>query len=526
MKTNTKPTHGSDRHEAHHEVVVIGGGPAGSTTAAYLAQRGFDVALYERERFPRPHIGESLLPATLAVLDDVGVLPAIEAEGFLTKWGATWSWGKSAEPWSLYFRETSASYPHAYQVSRDRFDQILLEHAAASGTQVTQGIAVKAVHEGRVELDDGRRIGADIVVDASGQRSLIALARGLKRWVALFRNLAIYGYFRGARHLEPPDESNIFIESYANGWLWKIPLASGISSVGAVVDRDFGAAGIRKAGRERFYSDQVAATARASAMLEGADFVDGPHVVRDWSYRAETLAGDGFVLVGDAACFIDPLFSTGVHLAVTGGSLAAAYVATALRDPDLAVAAGDAYERLYLAQYRHFHDMARLFYGTNRARESYFWEARRLTGEARFTPRTAFVRAISGQAGFQVERAALGHTPLPESFRRELDRQVVTDAAPRVEPTHATRVRLASGLEVREQAVLGDSRFEMGHVIVGNGRDELPIGALAAELARTASGDSLEDIASRLTNPDAKSPEHVLSAAALLIAEDVLEVCS
>ena len=509
----------------HHAVVVVGGGPAGSLTAAFLARRGFDVALYERETFPRHHIGESLLPATLAVLEDVGVLPAIEAEGFLAKRGATWCWGKSDEPWSLYFKETSSRYPHSYQVSRDRFDQILLEHAASSGARVRQGVAVRAVREGAVELADGEYVGADMVVDASGQRSLVASTHGLKRWDAYFRNLAVYGYFRGARHLDPPDDSNIYIESYENGWIWKIPLAGDISSVGAVVDRDFGATSIRNFGRERFYLDQIGATRRAAAMLKGADFADGPHVVRDWSYCADTFTGDGFVLVGDAACFIDPLFSTGVHLAATGASLAAAFVTTALRDPDLAAKARDAYQRLYLAQYRHFHDMAQLFYGTNRAQESYFWEARRLTGETRLAPRAAFVRAISGQAAFQVERAALSHAALPEDFERELERHAASGGSTRFEPTGATRVRLAAGFRVRKQAVLGEGRFVMGQVITGKGRDDLPVSALVANLAEHAVGQSLDEVANQIVGADAGSYRRaVISAAALLLAEEVLEV--
>ena len=168
--------------------------------------------------------------------------------------------------------------------------------------------------------------------------------------------------------------------------------------------------------------------------------------------------------------------------------------------------------------------MARLFYGTNRARESYFWEARRLTGETRLEPRAAFVRAISGQVAFQVERAALSHAALPEDFEGELDRQVAVHGAARFEPSGATRVRLAPGLEVREQAVLGDGCFEMGQVIAGNGRDDLPVSALVANLAKHATGRRLDEIADRIAGGDGSSSEAVAAAAALPIAEQVLEV--
>ncbi|MCY4012940.1 MAG: FAD-dependent oxidoreductase [Gammaproteobacteria bacterium] len=499
-----------------YDVVVVGGGPAGSTTAAFLARQGFHVAVFERETFPRHHIGESLLPATLAVLDEVGVLPAVEAEGFVKKWGATWSWGKSAAPWSLYFKETSPRYPHAYQVSRPRFDQILLEHSAACGADVYEGTPVRVVRDGGVELVGGEPVDADMVVDASGQRSLIATARELKEWDRYFRNLAVYGYFEGGRHLAPPDDSNIFIESTDHGWLWKIPLSGGVSSVGVVVDREFGAEAIGRDGREDFYFDQVFAAPRAREMLADAHFAHGPYAVRDWSYRAQAFTGDGFVLVGDAACFIDPLFSTGVHLAVTGAKLAAAYVATALRNPKMAAAAGMAYERLYLAQYRHFHDMAKLFYGTNRARDSYFWEARRLTGESHLEPRTAFIRAISGEAAFQVERSALSHAALPEDFARALDEHATTGSGTAELLNLSTRLRRMPGLEVRAQAVLADGRFEMGHVIAGNGRDDLPVSRLAADVARAASGGALGEI---LPGVDGDA---LLSAAQALAAQGVL----
>ena len=485
-------------------------------------------------------MGESLLPATLAVLEDIGVLPAIEAEGFVRKAGATMSWGRDGAPWSWYFAETNRRFPHSYQVWRPRFDQILLEHSAACGVRVHQGEAVRAVHEGGVELANGDRVGAGMVVDATGQSALVASARGLQEWDAFFRNLAVYGYFAGGRHLDPPDAGNIFIEAYEHGWLWKIPLAGGVSSVGAVVDRDFGARGIREAGRERFFRDQVAAAALSHAMLQDALLRDGPHVVRDWSWCATAMTAPGLVLVGDAACFIDPLFSTGVHLAVSGAHLAAAYTTTALRSPALASAAAESYERLYRTQYRHFHELATLFYASNRARDSYFWEARRLTGATHRDPRSAFVRAVSGQSAAGYERSVLRHGVLPEDFSTALERELAARDARRMRPDGTTRVRLAAGMEVRAAAVLGDGCFEPGYVIAGPDRDDLPVSALVASVGHYASGDArgdakgdargdtLDTIAARIAlanDADAERVgEAVVAAAELLIADGVLEV--
>ena len=462
------------------------------------------------------------------MLDDIGVLPAVASAGFVEKWGATMSWGRDPAPWSWYFKETNRRFPHAYQVWRPTFDQILLDHAADCGCEVHCGEAVTAVDGGAVTLAGGGRVEAAMVVDASGQRALVATALGLREWDSAFRNLAVYGYFDGGRHLDPPDDGNIFIEATAHGWLWKIPLAGGVSSVGAVVDRDYGAGEIRRIGLEDFLSDQIASGTRTHIFLDGAVKRQGPTAVRDWSYCAKSMVGDDFVLVGDAACFIDPLFSTGVHLAVTGAHLAAAYVTTALSEPHLRAAAGSAYERHYTNQYKHFRELAKLFYASNRTADSYFWEARRITGTPADAPRAAFVRAVSGQTAAGYERSVLRHGVLPESFQQAVDAETTARRTRSIRPSSTTRVQRASGVTVRRDMVLGDGRFEPGYVIDGPGRDELPISALVARLTYHAQGESLADISARIANANDADPkrvaEAVLRAAELLIADGLLEV--
>ena len=513
-------------NDSNPDILVIGGGPAGSAAATMLARQGWQVILLEREHFPRAHVGESLLPASIPILEELGVLPAVEAQGFLKKWGATMVWGRDPEPWSWFFQETNRRYAHAYQVWRPTFDHLLLENAVASGVDVRQGWRVVDVTMGgsgvwateapspaNVRCVDAhgqpQQIAARFVVDASGQNGVLGRQWALRRWDESFRNLAVYAYYEGAERLPPPADTNIFIEAYTHGWLWSIPLHTGQASVGAVVDQQVGETLVQKLGLADFLEGQLAQAPHTAAMLANAQLVGGPHIVKDWSYACDRLAGNGYVLAGDAACFIDPLFSSGVHLALMSGVLAATYVTTALRTPGMAAAAAQVYQELYLKEYHHFREMVRLFYASNRTVDSYFWEARRiLEGEGHensaISPRASFIQAVAGQPARGYERMVLERGAAPVQFadkvraveeERQSRRSTIEgclearDGQP--PPILAAVPRLRDGVRVERKPVAGDGVFEWGYVLVTEGHPEgLPCSNLVARLASMLDGQS------------------------------------
>ena len=445
------------------DVVVIGGGPGGSACATLLADQGYKVVLLERAQFPREHVGESLLPASIPVLEQIGVMSEIEAAGFVTKRGATLVWGKDPDPWSWYFADDPGQRPTSFQVVRSEFDHILLKNAANHGVDVRENHQVLDVEvEGErptavryLYAGSAARINARFVVDASGQAAILSRKLKLHQWDDYFQNLAVYGYYRGARHLDPPNDGNIFIESYEHGWLWKIPLHTGVTSVGAVVDKQVGQAGLREHGADGFLEAQIALAPHTRELLADAERVGEANVERDWSYTSSRFAGDGYVLVGDAACFVDPLFSSGVHLALGSAALAATYVRSALEEPANRAQAAQLYESLYRKQYDYFHLTAQLFYGTNRSADSYFWEARRILGDDDTAPREAFVRVVSGQPPHGYERAVIEHGELPAEIEAEVRRR--DDRA-------ARRRRATEALTAEPGALLRSVPSLPGHV--------------------------------------------------------------
>ena len=544
------------------DVAVIGGGPGGSTAAAMLARKGFRVVLFERERFPRHHVGESLLPASIPVLEELGAYDRVRNAGFLPKYGATMVWGRDKSPWSWYFRETSRTYPHSFQASRPLFDSILLDNARSHGVDVRERHTVTGVLEsdGVVEgvqvrpLDgEAADFPARFVVDASGQSALLSRRFGLRQWDDFFRNLAVYAYYSGANRLPPPDETNIFIESYPGGWLWTIPLHTdlaslgtapttrhsrerrnprgtdgfGLASVGVVVDAAAGRDALRHQDPGSFLARQIAQAPHTSAMLRDAILTDGPYVARDWSYVSERTAGDGFVLVGDAACFVDPLFSSGVHLAMMSGVLAAAYVTTALKNPEMREPAARVYEELYRKEYDHFRELARLFYSSNRTEQSYFWEARRLldAGDA-LAPRQAFVRALAGQSPRGYERVALerGEPPADVVEGVRAVERARAERTARLSPNSLTQdallaavPRLAPGAVLERKPVVAEGEFVWGHVLTTPDRPEgMPCSDLVGALVSRIDGRAtVAHILTALCHPYPADRRPQIAAAAL-----------
>ena len=386
------------------DVAVIGGGPAGSVAAALLARAGRRVVLLEKEHFPRYHIGESLLSATLPVLEHVGVLEDVERAGFVRKPGGTFLWGESREPWSFCFRDDPGGFPYAFHVVRARFDEILLRHADGHGAEVREGLtALRIEGDGPVRIeardDSGNTVAVEAAwaIDASGQTALGARIGRLRRFHEFFRNLAIWSYWEGAERLEGDLAGNILSAAQAEGWCWYIPLDDGTMSVGSVVDARRWRRRASGRGLADAYEELLSGCEPVAGRLRGTHRVAPIRVIRDYSYSCRRFSLGGTLLAGDAAGFIDPIFSTGVHLACLAGVRAADALESILEGRASRDEAFEAYDEGYRRSFERYRRFVAFFYNHQATADSYFWQARKLVAPSGdLGSREAFVRLVSG----------------------------------------------------------------------------------------------------------------------------------
>jgi flavin-dependent dehydrogenase len=338
------------------DVLVIGGGPAGSTAAALLAERGRRVVLVEKEKHPRFHIGESLLPHNLPMLDRLGVRAQIETSAqhkhgieFVSPFH-----GKNVR--YEFSRAWDKRFPYAFQVRRSTFDHILLQNAAAKGAEVIEECRVTAVEfpESADALVSARgndgvvlQWRAAFVIDASGRDTVLASQLGAKERNPRNDSAAIFGHFTGARRLEGQAEGNITIVWFDLGWFWFIPLSDGTTSIGAVAP----AAAFKNRGTDltSYFMGLIASSPEIADRLKNATLVGNVTATGNYSYASKTTSGRNYLMAGDACAFIDPVFSTGVYVAMKMGFWAADAVETVLSKPARAAQA----LRRYDASTRH-----------------------------------------------------------------------------------------------------------------------------------------------------------------------------
>jgi len=473
------------------DVIVVGGGPAGSTLSSLVTMKGARVLLLEREVFPRYQIGESLLPATVhGVCKMLGVSDQLAEAGFPIKRGGTFRWGSRPDPWTFSFAvspRVASPTSFAYQVERARFDKILLDNAARLGVDVRQSCTVQDVTEDGDRVNGVRYVDADghertatarFVVDASGNTGRLHARTGAKReYSEYFRSLALFGYFEGGKRLPEPTSGNILSVAFDSGWFWYIPLSATLTSVGAVVHRDM--AEKVQGDREQALNALIKECPLISEYLENATRVtEGKYgeirVRKDYSYLNSRFWRPGMISIGDAACFVDPVFSSGVHLATYSALLAARSINSIMAGTIEEEPALKEFEGRYRREYGVFYEFLMSFYQMNKDESSYFWEAKRVTHAEQYTEFESFVELVAGVSSG--ESALTNADDLVDRFRERSDELAaavnnIADGTPggssSMLKSAVVKHAMQEGSQVQMRALLGEDAVQEAPLFPG-----------------------------------------------------------
>ena len=356
------------------QVIIIGGGPAGSTLGAYLSGAGINHLIVDQAVHPRPHVGESLLCSTSRIFQEIGFLPVMEQEKFIHKHGAVWTHWADERQHVVRFREIpelGLPQDYTYHVDRSRFDELLLKHASRKGSRVLEGARVERVEFGadgfvsgvRVKQDGAERVlRCQLVVDASGRSTVLGSQLRLKRNDPLFNQFAVHNWFEGIDRgpADTADYIHIHILPLPRAWVWLIPISGAVTSVGVVTQGGDFVKGSEPS--ERFFSRQIASHPLLAQRMARARPLHEFTREGNYSYVMNRLAGDGWLLVGDAARFVDPVFSSGVSVALESARRAADVIIKALGRGDVSAASFTGYEKTIRAGVAIWREFIRLYY--------------------------------------------------------------------------------------------------------------------------------------------------------------------